>query len=77
MANSAFVLLTKQTVFQQIQGKEGRVKELRNRKLELRDTCKTCLGWLVVGFEFNCPLVAPGTMGGMPSMRVFLSDPSP
>ena len=33
--------------------------------------------WLVVGFKVNCLLVGPGTIGGMPSMGVFLRDPSP
>ena len=34
--------------------------------------------WLV-GFriESNCPLVGPGIIGGMPSVVVFLRDPSP
>ena len=35
------------------------------------------VGWLVVGFESNCPLAGPGTIDGMPSVGVFLSDPSP
>ena len=26
-------------------------------------------------FESNCPLVGPGTVGGVPSVRVFLRDP--
>ena len=36
-------------------------------------------GLLVVGcrFESNCPLVGPGTIDGMPSVGVFLRDPSP
>ena len=25
----------------------------------------------------NCPLVGPGTVGGVPSVEVFLRDPSP
>ena len=32
---------------------------------------------VVVGFESNCPLVGPKTIGGMPSVGVFLRDPSP
>ena len=35
------------------------------------------IGWLVVRFESNCPLVRPGTIGGVPSVGVFLRDPSP
>ena len=33
---------------------------------------------LLVGcrIESNCPLVGPGTIGGMPSVGVFLRDPS-
>ena len=27
--------------------------------------------------KFNCPLVGPGTIGGMPSVGVFLRDPKP
>ena len=35
------------------------------------------LGWLlVVGFEANRPHVGPGPIGGVPSMDVFLKDPS-
>ena len=33
--------------------------------------------WMDVGFEFNCPLLGPGTIGGVPSVKVFLRDPSP
>ena len=36
------------------------------------------VGWLVgCRFESNCPLVGPGTIGGVPSVGVFLRDPSP
>ena len=28
-------------------------------------------------FESNCPLVGPGTIGGIPSVGVFLRDPIP
>ena len=28
-------------------------------------------------FEVNCPLVEPGPIGGVPSVRVFLRNPSP
>ena len=28
-------------------------------------------------YKSNCPLVGPGTIGGMPSVGVFLKDPSP
>ena len=31
----------------------------------------------VVGFEANYPPVGPGPIGGMPSVKVFLRDPSP
>ena len=34
------------------------------------------MGWLVVGFKAKCPLVGPGPIGGMPSVGVFLRDPS-
>ena len=36
-------------------------------------------GLVVVGcrFESNCPLVGPGTIGGVSSEAVFLKDPSP
>ena len=40
--------------------------------------CYSCnVGWLVISFESNCPLVGPGTVSGMPSVEVFLKDPSP
>ena len=32
--------------------------------------------WLVVGFNSNCLLVGPGAIGGIPSLGVFLRDPS-
>ena len=32
---------------------------------------------LVVGFKANCPLVGPVSIGGMPSVGIFLRDPSP
>ena len=36
------------------------------------------VGWLVgCRFESNCPLVEPGSIGGMPFVEVFLRDPSP
>ena len=44
------------------------------------DADKWCFKYgLLVGcmFESNCPLVGPGTIGGIPSVRVFLRDPSP
>ena len=28
-------------------------------------------------YESNCPLVGPGAIDGLPSLRVFLRDPSP
>ena len=28
-------------------------------------------------YESNCPLVGPGTIGGLPSVGIFLRDPSP
>ena len=28
-------------------------------------------------YESNCPLVGPGSIGGLPSVGVFLRDPSP
>ena len=31
----------------------------------------------VLGFKANCLLVGPGIIGGMPSVGVFLRDPSP
>ena len=31
----------------------------------------------VVGFKANCPLVGPGLIGGVPSVGIFLRDPSP
>ena len=34
------------------------------------------VGWLVVVFKANCPLVAPQPIGGMPSVEVILRDPS-
>ena len=34
------------------------------------------LGW-VADFEANYPLVGPRHIGGVPSMGVFLRDPSP
>ena len=30
---------------------------------------------VVVGFKANCPLEGPGSVGGIPSVRVFLRDP--
>ena len=33
------------------------------------------MGW-VVGFKANCPLVEPLPIGGVPSVGVFLWDPS-
>ena len=32
---------------------------------------------LAVGFKAKCPLVGPGPIGRMPSVGVFLRDPSP
>ena len=32
---------------------------------------------VVVGFKANCPLVGPGSIGGMPSVEAFLRDLSP
>ena len=34
------------------------------------------VGWLIVGFKANCPLVGPGPIGRMPSVWVFLRDPT-
>ena len=34
----------------------------------------------MVGYRFfksNCPLVGPGTIGGMPSVEIYLRDPNP
>ena len=43
--------------------------------LSVRGSVGVC--WLVLGFESNCPLVGPGTIGGVLSVGVFLRDPSP
>ena len=50
-------------------------------KLELHNNYKN--KWKQVSrmdgcrYESNCPLMGPGTIGGLPSVGVFLRDPSP
>ena len=44
------------------------VHRLYARDLQWDDGCR---------YESNCPLVGPGTVDGLPSVGVFLKDPSP
>ena len=43
------------------------------KKCFLRLICPKLFGWL----KANCPLMEPGPIGGVPSVGVFLRNPSP